>query len=292
MARYRKVAQRTWVDEKFRALTPMPCCGQGLWLWLLCGPRATNIPGVVVAHDASIAAELKWKTKDLREAFREVLAKGMAKADFEVGLIWLPRATEYNKPESPNVVKSWAITWDEIPECSLKVIIWNHLKDFMEGLSKAFGDAFGKACRKPLPNQEHEQEHEHCSSVLDSSPSKKEGVRGVGEGGDGFNDFWAVYPEGRKEKKGDARAAWKRAIQKAEPQTIIAAAAEYAKSEVAASQYVKGPTPWLNQECWDDDRAAWKSKRDTDPRGTEALLRQYQTTIDEEPLPDVFDEET
>jgi len=33
--RYRKVEVRTWGDEKFRALSPIPPCGQGLWLFLI-----------------------------------------------------------------------------------------------------------------------------------------------------------------------------------------------------------------------------------------------------------------
>jgi hypothetical protein len=55
-----------------------------------------------------------------REAFGEVFRKGLAEADWKARVVWVPNAVKYNRPESPNVVKSWRYAWDEIPECSLK----------------------------------------------------------------------------------------------------------------------------------------------------------------------------
>jgi hypothetical protein len=84
---------------------------------------------------------------------------------------------------------------------------------------------------------------------------------------DDFEAFWKAFPNGRKTGKKGAFAAWKKAIKDAEPQTIIAAATDYAASDVGQGQYVKGPASWLNQGCWDDDRDAWKEKRPALPNG-------------------------
>lgn len=168
MARYRKVEVKTWSDTRFRGLTPVPPCGQGLWLWFLTGTRTTNVPGVVIGSDAVMAAELGWPLKAFLQAFAEVFDKGMAKADWKAGVVWLPNASRphenRNKPESPNVIRSWRDTWDEVPECDLKLEIWRQLKDFTEAFGEGFGQAFVEACRepfrKPLANQEQEQEQE------------------------------------------------------------------------------------------------------------------------------------
>ena len=168
MARYRKVEVKTWNDGKFRELSPIPPCGQGLWLWFLTGTRTTNIPGVIVGTDVVMAAELRWPLEGFREAFREACSKGMAKGDWEAGLVWLPNASKpgekRNKPESPNVIRSWRDTWDEIPECALKLEIWQQLKAFAKAFGKGFEEAFVEACCKPwvkaMPNQEQEQEQE------------------------------------------------------------------------------------------------------------------------------------
>ncbi len=76
----------------------------------------------------------------------------------------------------------------------------------------------------------------------------------------GFNSFWKMFPSFRKHAKGKARIAWKRAREKAAEEVILAAVEEYDASEVAQTQFVKGPEPWLNGECWDDDREAWKQR--------------------------------
>ena len=118
--RYRKVEVRTWGDEKFRALSPIPPCGQGLWLFLITGPHTGPIPGLFRAGRASMAEELDWELEAFDEAFREAFRQGMVKADFKARVVWLPSAIKHNKPESPNVVRSWATEFDLIPECDLK----------------------------------------------------------------------------------------------------------------------------------------------------------------------------
>jgi hypothetical protein len=164
MSRYRKVDPKMWGDAKFRALTPPPPCGQSLWVYLLTGPATTSLPGLFHAGRARLAEELGWSLEGFDKAFLEVSLEGLAKADWNALVVWVPNAKKYNVPENPNVVKHWQDHWDSVPECSLKLEAWHVLRDFTEALGKGFAQAFLEACRKPcpktMPNQEQEQEQD------------------------------------------------------------------------------------------------------------------------------------
>ncbi len=138
MSRYRKVEVRIWSDEKFRALSPVQPSGQGLCFFLLTGPHTGPIPGLFRAGRAAMAEELGWPLEAFDEAFREVSEQGMAKADFAARLMWLPNAIKHNKPESPNVVKSWSAEFDLLPECPLKLEALEAIKTFVCSLGPGF----------------------------------------------------------------------------------------------------------------------------------------------------------
>lgn len=180
MSRYRKIEVRTWSDEKFRNLSPIPASGQGLWFFLLTGPHTGPIPGLFRAGRAAMAEELGWEIEAFDEAFVEVSAQGMAKADFKAKLVWLPNAIRHNKPESPNVVRSWRVELDLLPECELKREAIASMRECLEEAgdsyvaafdelfvskdggpsSKSAAKASGKPFGKAMPNQEQEQEQE------------------------------------------------------------------------------------------------------------------------------------
>lgn len=164
MSRYRKVAVKTWGDEKFRQLSPIPPCGQGLWLYLITGPLSGGVPGLFRAGRAMLAEELQWSLEAFDKAFDEAFVLGMVKADFTARVVWVPKAITYNRPESPNVVKYWGSEFDLIPECDLKYEALAAIKAFVstldESFGKAFREAFEKTSVKALPNQEQEQEHQ------------------------------------------------------------------------------------------------------------------------------------
>lgn len=174
--RYSKVFRRMWNDAKFRRLSGPEANAQTLWLRLLTGPELTNIPGVFVGGEAALAEALGWDLEGFRKAFAEVFREGLVKADWKARLVWVPKAIHYNRPESPNVIRSWRTQWDELPECALKAEAYRHLKAFVEGLSEPFGRAFVEALPDPSPNQEQEQEQEIPQTpfggpgVLDSKP--------------------------------------------------------------------------------------------------------------------------
>lgn len=196
MSRYRKIDTRMWADARFMALSAPPPNAQSLWIYLLTGPHTTSIPGLFVAGRAMLAEALGWDNEGFTEASREVFDEGfpegvtegeartgskpspMAIADWKARVVYLPNALRYNKPESPNVVKSWRLNWEEIPDCALKADAWEAMRLDLKAHGASFEAAFvasclrpescAKATRKPsqkpsvktMPNQEQEQEQE------------------------------------------------------------------------------------------------------------------------------------
>lgn len=203
MARHRKIDLRIHGDEKYRRLSACPPCGQALWWHLLAGRQTGIIPGLSVIGEAAFAEQLGWPLKGFREAFREVLREGMAKADWDAHVVWVPNAVRYNEPANPNVVKSWAVAWDEIPECPLKLEAYERLEAYLKGFSKGFQDAFAKSCRKPfgnpLPNQEQEQEQEQETPSGAGEPETLSLPSNLDT--PEFRDAWASWGKYRREIK-------------------------------------------------------------------------------------------
>lgn len=160
MARYRKVYVATWADDRFRRLSAPQPNAQTLWFRLLTGPETANLPGLFVSGEAGLAEALGWPLKAFREAFTEVRTEGMAKADWTVRVVWVPKAIRYNEPESPNVVRSWRVPWSEIPDCDLKREAYGVLRAYCEGKGEGFSKAFREACGHPLANPEPEPKPE------------------------------------------------------------------------------------------------------------------------------------
>jgi uncharacterized phage protein (TIGR02220 family) len=176
MARYRKVEVAMWLDDRFRSMGAPRPCGQFLWLYLLTGPRTTSFPGLVVGREEVMAADLGWQIGPFREAFGEASREGLVKADWKAGLVVLRKALldstgeprDTAKPESPNVIKSWAKSWSEIPDCQLKTEYLRSLESFSKGLGEAYLVAFREGFRKallkasthPSLNQDQDQDQE------------------------------------------------------------------------------------------------------------------------------------
>lgn len=195
MSRYRKIETRVWGDEKFRQLSPIPACGQGLWFYLLTGPHTGPIPGLFRAGRAGLAEELGWEPKAFDKAFRELSDLGMVKADFGARLVWIPNAIKLNLPASPNVVTLWGREFDLLPHSFLKAEALASMQTFMGGMSEAFAEAFRKAFRKalanadlkasidPSRNQEQQQDKQRISSHGGASLSQDRARDGAAANG-------------------------------------------------------------------------------------------------------------
>lgn len=79
-----------------------------------------------------------------------------------------------------------------------------------------------------------------------------------------FEDFWAVYP--LKKSKADAIKAWPKAIKKASPESIIAAAISFRDDPTRDPRYTAHAPKWLNGERWNDERGA-DGRRIVAPKG-------------------------
>ena len=168
MARYRKIDPRIWNDAKFAAVSDD---AKLLFLFVMTHPHSTAL-GAFRATIPGLSAELNWPVARCREAFGQLTTPEMIEHDEQAGFIGLPNFLKYNRPESPNVVRSWSEGFDLIPECGLKDRLAARMKAFAEGLGegfrKAFGEAFPEGCHQcatptrkhPSPNQKQEQKQE------------------------------------------------------------------------------------------------------------------------------------
>lgn len=85
-----------------------------------------------------------------------------------------------------------------------------------------------------------------------------------------FDDFWIVYP--RKVAKPKAMKAWERATKSADADAIVAAAVQFAGSDVGQSgEFCPHPATWLNECRWADDPATWRRSNPTRHREPAAL---------------------
>lgn len=167
MSRYRKVDTRIWNDAKFAALSLE---GKLAFLFLLTHPNLTML-GAMRATVPGLAAELRMEPTGFADAFRQVLANGLAKHDDCACLLWLPKFLKYNAPQSPNVVRAWPDALDLLPECELKTWLAEQAEVYLKGLPEsfqaAFQEVFGKSPKsdatpfvQSLLNQEQEQEQQ------------------------------------------------------------------------------------------------------------------------------------
>jgi hypothetical protein len=253
--RYRKISTRVWGDEKFRTLSRPQPNGQSLWFYLLTGPHTTALPGLFVAGEAGLSEALGWPLLGFRKAFAELTRASMALADWDARVVWLPKAVHHNAPESPNVVKGWKSALDEIPECRMKHVAAQALKDFLLAYHHAFAHALGEGWPEPLTEgsahpslyQEQEQKQEPQQEQEPKAPLRSAGA--------GFEAFWSGYP--KKKSRSDAEKAWRKLAPSPElTQRIMDAIAAQRNSLdwlKEAGKYIPYPASWLNAKRWEDE---------------------------------------
>jgi hypothetical protein len=71
-----------------------------------------------------------------------------------------------------------------------------------------------------------------------------------------FLRFWEVFP--KKAAKRAAAKAWDKARKRADPELIIAKAAEFAASPKGQGEFCPHAATWLNGDRFDDDPATWQ----------------------------------
>jgi hypothetical protein len=120
---FRKIEPVLWGDEKFMALSPLAPSGQALWLYLLTAPQTLSIPGVLRVGPLGLSEELRWPQDALARAMEEILAQGLAKADYLNRIIWIPKAINRTPPSNQGRIITWARDWRLLPPCDLRTEI-------------------------------------------------------------------------------------------------------------------------------------------------------------------------
>lgn len=158
MAKYRKVSVQIWNDTHFRQLTDD---GKLAFIFVLTHPHMSAVGGMR-ATLSGLAEELGWTRERLSKAFAKPFERGMLWHDPEACLMALPNFVKHNPPESPNVVKAWIKSLDELPESPLKSKLYDRVSDCVKSLPEAFRKAFERL-PKDFAYQEQEQEQDYIS---------------------------------------------------------------------------------------------------------------------------------
>ena len=148
MSRYRKIETKMWGDAKFRSF---PQNTQYLWIYLLTNPETTSLPGLYSCGKMAMVESLGWSMESFLESFEELSRNDMVKADWDARLIWIPKSIIYNRPQNPNVVKSWSAHWNDLPECPLKVEAYQAFKIRMESLGESYLKSFLESFGESIP---------------------------------------------------------------------------------------------------------------------------------------------
>jgi len=139
-----------WGDEKFNMLSHAPPNGQTLFQRLLTGSELTALPGAICAREAGLAQALKWSLRGFRKVFQEGVVLELWKADWDAGVVYVLNAIEHNPPANPNVIKGWSEHWDLVPECPLKLEIWQAWHAWMRANKPEWVPVFEESCPRPV----------------------------------------------------------------------------------------------------------------------------------------------
>lgn len=142
MSLYRRISIRVWGDEKFTQLSAPKPNARYLFLHLLTGPHTGQIPGLSVAGEAALSEALVWPRSAFRRCFAELETAKMAQADWRARLVWLPNAVRHNPPSNVDIVIGWRSAFEDIPECRLKWIAWDHIAAWLAENKPKFSDPF------------------------------------------------------------------------------------------------------------------------------------------------------
>lgn len=87
-----------------------------------------------------------------------------------------------------------------------------------------------------------------------------------------FTAFWSIYP--RRQAKGHALRAWRKATRATDPRLILAGAVRYRDDPNRSPEYTALPATWLNGERWTDDPLPGRQSRsDRKLSEAEAMIR-------------------
>lgn len=162
MARYRKVACNFWYDEKVHALSDD---SRTLFIMILTHPLMTPL-GAAPLNPGGLAYELRWTERRCMKSIKALVDAGLLR--WQDRMVWVPSFFKHNRPESPNVVRSWAGCLDMLPECELRDEVLQSMQELAADMGKPFEEAVASAfpflkkrarTSQPLPSQSQTESH-------------------------------------------------------------------------------------------------------------------------------------
>ncbi len=148
---YRRIDPSLWHSAAVRAVTPLAPTAQGLYLYLLTGPRGSVVPGVYPAGPAALAEDLGWTARALERCLAELTAHQLAIVHLATRLIVLPAAIAMNPASSPKQVTSWARALAALPISPVLVAHGQVLRTAIHTDSASFGATFDAALTGASP---------------------------------------------------------------------------------------------------------------------------------------------
>jgi len=141
-----------------------------VYLHLLVGELAGQVPGIVRAGAGAIAEEVNLDVSDVRAALAELELFGLADVDQAARLIRLPGVAEdaARLAATPNVVVGWARVLAELPECAVRARHAETLRDLVRedqrGLFEPMAKGLGTLSRGPAnPSETHPKQDRDSS---------------------------------------------------------------------------------------------------------------------------------
>ena len=111
--------------------------------------------------------------------------------------------------------------------------------------SNSHGKTHGKSNGKKMAETETETETDIYPYKSPTGDGKRGGYT------EAFERFWKVYP--KSADKRTAFNAWKRAVKRADPETILAGAERYRDDPNREAAFTKNGSTWLNADAWLND---------------------------------------
>ena len=260
---YAKIYVSIWAGD-FRDLT---IGAQGLYFRLLTDPKL------------SMCGVVDWRPKRLLQSFA-----GMKQAEFtrltseleEAGYIVVDDDTEEvlirsfvrhdGVLKSPNLTKAMASDWLAVASRAIKESVVIEVARALEEEpdSKGSGsvpdwfrsngsEPIGKGSGKGSDSVPEEFPYPATSNLQPATINQQPSKRASAAADDAeFETWWKAYP--RKTAKGNAKAPYKTARKKTDAETLLAAAATYAKSVAGKDpKFTAHASTWLNGERWLDE---------------------------------------
>ena len=143
---YAKVErEHLWNDETFRA---WPEHARMLWIYLLSCPSGNSF-GYFRLRDGEILDHLQWSHRQLKRAWEPILRDKKVFRDVARNVVFLPNACRFNRPDNPNVLKSWEKLINSVPSSALRE---QFIAALIQNLDTDWAKEWAKGLPKGLPN--------------------------------------------------------------------------------------------------------------------------------------------